>query len=224
LISIGGGGGPDYSKVLNSEAVDGFCKKIIDFIDKYNLDGLDVDIEGNMIVEDQYKRFISKISPMMKKEKKLLTCALGWYRRERIKKETLDKFDFVNIMAYDETGAWNPNRPGQHSSVAWAKRNLDYWHKKGVPKEKLVLGVPFYGKDFTKDKKVIGMKYWEILEKHPEAHSKDEIGNLYYNGKATIKKKCGIAKEYGGIMVWEITQDSNDKHSLLDVIHKNIKR
>lgn len=224
LISIGGGKGPNYSKILAKSSVDGFCQKIMEYIDKYKLDGLDVDIEGNMIVEAQYKAFIAKISPMLKKEDKLLTSAVGWYRRERIKKETLVLFDFVNVMAYDEKGSWAPNNPGQHSSVSWGKKNLDYWHKLGVSKEKLVLGVPFYGKDFTDSKNVHSLSYKDILAKHPDAHSKDKIGLLYYNGKATIKEKCGIARKYGGIMVWEISQDSNDKHSLLDVIHENIKK
>ena len=38
--------------------------------------------------------------------------------------EALNAFDFINIMAYDYTGSWNPSAPGQHSSAEHAREVL----------------------------------------------------------------------------------------------------
>ena len=57
-------------------------------------------------------------------------------------------FDFINIMAYDGAGYWDPKAPGQHSSLEFARANVEHWLARGPPKVKAVLGVPFYGYGF----------------------------------------------------------------------------
>lgn len=49
--------------------------------------------------------------------------------------------------------------------------------------------------------------------------------DVYYNGSETIRKKTEYAQNnLGGIMVWEITQDTSDReYSLLSVIGDAIK-
>ena len=48
----------------------------------------------------------------------------------------------------------------------------------------------------------------------------------YYNGVSTITKKARYAKKnLGGIMIWELTQDTaNKKKSLLQAIGKVAKK
>ena len=50
----------------------------------------------------------------------------------------------------------------------------------------------------------------------------DNVGNKYYNGRPTISAKVKHAAEnIGGIMIWEIGQDSFNEFSLLSTIHEN---
>ena len=57
-------------------------------------------------------------------------------------------FDFINIMAYDGAGYWDPKAPGQHSPLEFARTNVEHWFAREPPKVKAVLGVPFYGYGF----------------------------------------------------------------------------
>lgn len=68
--------------------------------------------------------------------------------------------DFINLMAYDFHGKWERetghNAPLYSSSLdsEWQKQlSVDYaaamWVKLGAPKEKLIIGMPTYGRSFT---------------------------------------------------------------------------
>ena len=132
-----------------------------------------------------------------------------------------EHFDFVNVMAYDATGSWNPKAPGQHSSIEFAKRNVDYWRKRGLPPSKTVLGVPFYGYGFGKAFRKGGYAYSAILAAHPDAATHDQVGEtMWYNGVATIEAKTRYAIEHqlAGIMIWSLNQDVKGDKSLLDAI------
>ena len=69
--------------------------------------------------------------------------------------------------------------------------------------------------------------YGTILERVPDAGSRDHTAydgmEVYYNGMDTIARKTRYAREnLGGIMIWELTQDTWDREkSLLQVIGKN---
>ena len=142
-------------------------------------------------------------------------------RFENINSEALNAFDFINIMAYDSTGPWTPDKAEQHSSLQFAKDGINFWHKlQNVPSEKLTLGVPFYGYNFTYNP-VTSSTFGQIVEAGTQFADQDEIGKIYYNGRPTIAQKVEFASENaGGIMIWEIAQDSFTEYSLLDVIHK----
>jgi hypothetical protein len=59
-------------------------------------------------------------------------------------------FAFLNIIAYDATGPRNPDDHGQHSSMEFAQEAVKDWTGRGVPKGKVVVGVPFSGYGFGK--------------------------------------------------------------------------
>ncbi|TDO95663.1 glycosyl hydrolase family 18 protein [Flavobacterium sp. 245] len=196
-------------------------QNIINFVELHHLDGVDVDLEWDAVTTG-YSGFVIELKKSLSEHKKLMTAALpNTTRFENISTAALNAFDFLNIMAYDSTGPWTPNNPGQHSSVDFAKNGIDFWHKQqNVPSEKLTLGVPFYGYNFT-DPNVTSSTYSQIVEAGKQFAELDELGKIYYNGRPTISKKVEYAAQNtGGIMIWELAQDSFDEYSLLDVIHK----
>ena len=198
-----------------------FIKKITSFVDIHNLDGVDVDLEWDAVTIG-YSGFVIELKNALKSKNKLITAALPNNTRfTNINNEALNAFDFINIMAYDMTGPWAPDKPGQHSSFSDAKLGIDFWNKlQSVPKEKLTLGVPFYGYNFT-DPVATSATYAQIIAAGKQFAEQDELGKIYYNGRPTIEQKVQLASEMtGGIMIWEIAQDSFDEYSLLDVIHK----
>lgn len=130
-------------------------------------------------------------------------------------------------MAYDGTGPWNPDGPGQHSSLEFANRNVAYWLKRGFRREKAVLGLPFYGYGFGKAFRKRDYPYAEIVATFPEAENADQAGStIWYNGIETIKAKARYSKEQGlaGIMIWSLDSDAKDERSLLSAIHEVLHR
>lgn len=196
-------------------------QNIINFVEVHHLDGVDVDLEWNAVTSG-YSDFVVELKKSLVERKKLLTAALPNNSRfDNINSAALNAFDFINIMAYDSTGPWTPNNPGQHSSFEFAKEGIDFWHKlQNVPNEKLTLGVPFYGYNFTYTN-VTSSTYDDIIEAGTQFADQDELGKIYFNGRPTISQKVEFASQNtGGIMIWEIAQDSFTEYSLLDVIHK----
>ena len=227
LVSIGGGSAADgpvkdnfQNLISTSEKRAGFIHKIVVYLDKYKLDGLDVDEEGPAINSD-YEAFIIQLADSLKPKGKLLTTAVGW-GSEKIRNSTLPYFDYITIMAYDYTGNWDQSRPGQHSPYWYAEKLIKDWIARGVKKENLCLGLPFYGYGFYKS--AGSYSYNKILTNFPDAWTKDQVGDtIYYNGKNTIWKKTKLAlSETSGVMIWELSQDAKGDNSLLKIINQTV--
>jgi chitinase len=232
LVSIGGGSASGdkvllkrYGHLLADENRAAFVAKIADYLAAYNFDGLDVDIEGPAINKD-YGAFVSDLAKVLHEKGLLLTAALSQgYGGKRVPNAVFEHFDFVNIMAYDGAGYWDPKSPGQHSSLAFAKSNVAYWLDRGLPKSKAVLGVPFYGYGFGVAFRKRDYAYAEIVAAHPSAENADQAGNtIWYNGIPTIKAKAAYVVEQGlgGVMIWSLDNDVKGERSLLSAIHETL--
>jgi len=47
---------------------------------------------------------------------------------------------------------------------------------------------------------------------------------LYYVGQASMARQTELGKQYGGIMIWELSQDVSGPHSLYKVIEDNFPK
>lgn len=208
---------------------------LITFMEDFGLDGIDVDIEGVLLTSidnaGNYTPFIQALSTQLVSRQKLLTCATASYVGGMIPVSSIPYFDFVNIMSYDAIGpSWGP-AGAEHSTYAMAVDHVNIWKNRGLAKEKLVLGVPFYGYGFGTYKS--DYTYASILaEFGADAANRDVIGTacagcnyITYNSAATIKAKTQLGLEQGsGVMIWELSQDAAGSNSLLKVIDDEIKQ
>jgi len=229
LASIGGATSPSYYTALLATplARTAFVAKLTQFALDYDLDGIDVDLEGNA-VDANYEAFVTELKTAMVANNKLTTAAVATWYSNRITSGALAQFDFINIMTYDATGTWAPNNPGQHSPYADAESDLAFWGTtRGVPASKMSLGVPFYGYSFVVGLYSISWEY--ITANYPESIYNDEVypaagGGKFYNGIITIQKKTKLAlAQAGGIMYWEAVFDTHDANSLLTAIDNIIQ-
>ena len=228
LASLGGGShNPFYSRLLSDPNRQPFISRLVQLVMDHQLDGLDVDLENNNI-DSNYESFVVGLATQLRPNNKLLTAALATWNAQLISDVALRQFDFINVMSYDQTGPWRPNRPGPHSTFAKAEEDLLYWvNTRKIPKEKLSLGVPFYGYGFG-TKYGESMSYATILSTFPGSHQKDSIapeggGTIYYNGLPTIQNKTLLAmKNAGGVMIWQLLHDTTGDKSLLRAIHTTI--
>ncbi|XP_066963997.1 LOW QUALITY PROTEIN: acidic mammalian chitinase-like [Macrobrachium rosenbergii] len=171
---LGVGGWNEGSTKYSEMAADPAKRKIfidstITLLKKHDFDGLDMDWEyptqrgGNPEDYVNYISLLKELSEALHAEGMILTAAVS------AGKATIDPaynipemskyLDVINLMTYDLHGSWEPY--AHHHSILYAHPNdtgetlwlnqdfaVNYWLEKGAPKEKMVLGVPFYGRTF----------------------------------------------------------------------------
>jgi len=231
LASIAGGGPHTYyARLLQADQRKMLVDNIVNLIAAYNFDGVDVDLEGNDI-DSNYEAFVAELSASLRPPGKLLTAAIATVYKDKLSDKALEKYDFLNLMSYDRTGPWNPRKPGHHSPYNMAEEDLEYWGgSRLIAKEKLVLGLPFYGYGFgSNDSTVASMSFKDIVAAYPNSTAGDTIllndqRTMFYNGSSTIKKKTELAiKKASGVMIWQLSGDAPSQYSLLDVINRTVK-
>ncbi len=175
LISVGGwlGSGNFSDMALTHESRNIFIQSVLQFIEQYQLDGLDVDWEypgmigaGNKFRPEDKQNYTLVLSELRKQfdqeEKKLhrpllLTIAAGAsgeFLDHTEMGEVQKHVDTVNLMAYDYYEPDSEQMTGNHAPLFTdpldpkkisADRSVREYEQAGVPAAKIVLGVPFYG-------------------------------------------------------------------------------
>ncbi|MGN6530197.1 MAG: glycosyl hydrolase family 18 protein, partial [Ginsengibacter sp.] len=231
LASIAGGGShPYYHALLRDQNRKLFIQNLVSLVKRYDLEGIDVDLEGSDI-DNNYEHFVIELASALKADKKLMTSAIATAYKDQLPDKALKEFDFISIMSYDQTGPWQPANPGDHSPYSMAEKDLDYWHKvRSIPKEKLVLGLPFYGYGFGAiDSPVVSMSYRQIVSLYPNRLLSDTVqlvNNvvMYFNNLETIKRKTRLAmQKAAGVMIWQLLGDVEGDLSLLNAINEVVK-
>ncbi|MEO6177557.1 MAG: glycosyl hydrolase family 18 protein [Flavobacterium circumlabens] len=230
FVSLGGGsvseGGAirdNYFNLITPGNRTAFIQKIYDYVVAHNFDGVDVDLEGPAINGD-YGGFVIALAAKLHANGKLISAALSeGYGGANVPASTFAAYDWINIMAYDATGPWAPNSPGQHSPYSMAVNQFNYWTGRGLPASKAIIGLPFYGYGFGASANQ-GISYANIIAQYPGSENQDQVGNtIYYNGIPTIKAKTTFAiQNAGGVMIWELSQDAVGSKSLLTAVNQVI--
>ncbi|TDO73304.1 putative secreted protein (Por secretion system target) [Flavobacterium chryseum] len=231
FVSLGGGaiseGGAirdNYFNLITPGNRTAFIQKIYDYVIAHNFDGVDVDLEGPAINGD-YGGFVIALANKLHSGGKQITAALSeGYGGANVPVSTFAAYDWINIMAYDATGPWQPGNPGQHSPYTMAVNQFNYWTGRGLPASKAIIGLPFYGYGFGASANQ-GISFANIVAQYPGAENVDQVGNtIYYNGIPTIKAKTTFAiQNAGGVMIWELSQDATGSKSLLTAVDQVVK-
>ena len=212
-VCVGGWGKSKHFSKMAADSVSrlAFVRNLVIFLKKHELDGADLDWEHPKTKSEigNFQKLLIDLKKGFRPHGFELSIAVaGW--GTYLKPETIAFVDRIQVMAYDQ------GTP--HSSFSGAKSDLEHWEKQGVPKSKLVLGIPFYGRNGKKE----AMTYDEIVRRFKPSPDSDLAGGYHFNGPATIRKKTAYAirEGYGGVMIWELGQDAKGKNSLLHAIGK----
>lgn len=176
LISVGGWSwSKHFSDVaLTEKSRQAFIESAMEFIERYDLDGLDVDWEypgqrgaGNRHRSEDKQNFTLLLKELRARfdqetarthRRLYLTIAAeaaDAYLRNTEMNQVQKYVDTVNLMAYDYympgqeriTGNFAPLfvSPGDPKAVS-ANKSVMAFERAGVPAAKIVLGIPFYGR------------------------------------------------------------------------------
>jgi len=213
--------GGAFATVLQDANRPAFIENLAAFAKDNSLDCLDVDIEGNALDKALYEAFVTELSARLKADGRELSAAVAGWFSDNITDKAMLSFDFINVMAYDLYSS--TQTPAQSSSIEAATAQVDKWVARGMPRERVVFGVPFYGLQWpTAGGAFKQVTYADLIRNDPAAATQDELqGNgtvTFLNSRTTIQMKAQLAKTYGGIMAWEAGQDATGDASLLQAI------
>lgn len=244
LLMIGGWG--DKADGFSMMARDAskrtlFCQSCKEHIDNYGLDGIDIDWEyptagpsENGRHPDDTRNFNLVLKELRETigNTKIISYASSASADYVDWKTAMLYMDYVNVMTYDMGDPPYHNAPLYYSAAITRKRSVDQsitqHFAAGVPLNRQVMGVPFYGhgtdpyKDDVKFNEMAGIfsssKYegknirkWDSVAKVP--YLVDESGNflLGYDDQesVTYKGQYVVQKNLLGAMFWEYRHDDS---------------
>lgn len=197
-------------------------ESIVETVEEYGFDGVELDWEYPQAASQKdYEALILELDSELEKRDKQLTAALNgaWSQTEGpevskfVSDACLQAFDFINVMSYDMNN-------DQHSPFWFANTSIDYWLNRGVEAEKIVLGMPLYARPTF-------MQYRHLAEIDKSFAYSDytviDGKESHYNGLPTLCKKTVLAaKKAGGVMLFDVNEDTNDETSIVSMIDKTI--
>ncbi|MBU6953331.1 glycosyl hydrolase family 18 protein [Hahella sp. HN01] len=216
-IAVGGWNNGDDSAFAalsgNSGSRANFIRNLMNMVDAYGLDGVDLDWEYPEAGAEanNFKILMRELGAALHSRNKILTAAVTASDFPgSVDADVINSVDFLNLMVYD--------LGYPHSTYQHAQNALTHWKfNEGLPQHKAVLGVPFYShKDWV--------AYKDVIARYGAgAAQRDDAGGLDYNGQPTIRAKTELAlSEAGGVMFWEISQDTRDDTSLMKTIWETV--
>ncbi len=275
LISIGGWGWSNYfsDAVLTHSSREKFAKTGVEIVKKFDLDGIDIDWEyPNQHGEDNvyrpedkqnytlmFKAIRKELDALSQQTKKtyLISTAVGGDKSyiENTEMNKVGKIvDYVNLMTYDyftqndssghHTNLYPPNDYEKDHS---AQKTFDIYLDAGVPREKLVMGIAFYGRGwYVKSGKTRGINtgadstqwvggysyikdslmkkpgyklYWDDNAKAAYLFNAELKNFISFDDERSVGYKCRFAMDNGmaGVMFWQYMSDP--KEYLLDEIN-----
>ena len=218
-VRIGASSGQWKAMVADETARTAFAKNIKKVLQQNKLDGIDLDFEWaeNAKEYEDYSLAILKMREVLG-DKYILSVSLHPVSY-KISKEAIAAVDFISLQCY-----------GRFPVEKYCS-DIQMVLKYGIPKEKLVAGVPFYG--VTKDNSKKTEAYFSFVQNglitSPAENEVNYKGEVYvFDGQDNIRIKTRYAKEQGlkGMMSWDLATDLplDNSQSLLKAMIEELNK
>jgi len=217
-LCLGGWGRSRYFAAVTADPARRarFVAEVAEFCARRGLDGVDLDWEHPRGTAElaAYGLLIDELKAALGPRKGEVTLTLAG--AGQLPPGGGRRADRVQLMAYD--------MPGRHATTEAAQARIEALVAAGVPADRLVLGVPFYGRGVTERDRTL--PYREILARHAPRPEQDDADGLHFNGPVTMASKAAWVRRRGlaGVMAWELTQDADGEAGLLRVLRRELDR
>lgn len=259
LLSLGGWGNcagfPGAVSTAENRAR--FVGQLVDYCRAHGYDGVDLDWEfvSNDTEKFNFSLFVEALAAAFRSGSPRLSLTMAapsgdywgrWIDYERVSAS----FDYISFMTYDFHGAWSDH--SGHNSPLYGcgdpcgsfDDTFQCARGRGVPLDKLVLGLAFFGRSFDcggfgrpfttseyyayVDAMALPDTDWDLLwdgcAQVPYKLRKDGGKILSFDDARSVSLKCQYVKDVGaaGLIIWELSHDyRNGKAELLEVVGKS---
>jgi len=264
LLAFGGWGQSDGFAPMAADSIarSNFINNVVEMISDNDYDGIDLDWEfpANIthgrnltkLVQELRDRF-NQVNPSW-----LITMAINpgsYYGQSFEYSELANYLDWFSMMGYDFHGSWTahaghnaPLYQPSNCSDGSSHNGITYLNvTRQIPKQKLLLGVPFYGKEYNatglyqpRTGSVIDLQYstvaprttssdweyyWDDFSKVPYLLNTAHTKFVSYDDTMSMRIKCEYVmdNQLAGIMIWALGQDIvSGSQPLLETIGKTL--
>ncbi|KAI9843394.1 MAG: hypothetical protein M1837_006420 [Sclerophora amabilis] len=258
MLSIGGGGvGSQHFPTVASNplARENFGRTARNLVTTHGLDGIDIDWEHPSTLQEgtNYIALLGAIRNHLPSPAFLVTTALpaGTWALRNINLSAAQHFlDHLNLMTYDFSGPWTdacghqaqlfaPSQPHNDAARLSCSTAVEYVRSQGVPAQKIVLGVPVYGRSFL-GAQTVGDRFaghggsdgtfdYRDLPRPGTVECNDvdlgaafcvggDGGFVSYDNPHSVKLKAAFVRQQclGGLFYWTGTADGHGRRSLVE--------
>ncbi|MDF2721964.1 MAG: glycoside hydrolase [Paenibacillus sp.] len=228
--------------LANKTAQQTFIRSLVNRAAELGVDGLNIDFE-NLSGKDRdaFTAFIQSLTTAAHEKGLKISIDLP---RGSIKWNHLSAFDhaklagivdYIITMTYDQHYSGS-DKPGSVSGLSWTEEGIQEFLGYGIPRDKLLMGIPFYVREWKIDptdgvlvsnrallmkdipaiiaqKKAVST--WDPLFQQYKVEYYDEEGFHYVfwqEDETTVKARLDIAKKYdlAGVAAWRLGYESTD--------------
>lgn len=196
-----------------------------------NYIGINLDFEGPFVnVRDGYTKFVELVSAKLHNYGKVVSVDVVAKTSEKFTgwagvydySELGEVVDYFVIMGYDYAGRLDP--PGPIAPKWWVEETIKFAISQGIKPQKIILGIPFYGRWWKGNEQGRGIYYpelkdvmskynlkkkWDRKAKAPYFRFKDENGVenvIYFEDEESLSEKLDLVNKYNlaGIAIWRL--------------------
>lgn len=205
-------------------------RNIRDYVLRYQCDGVNLDLEkANPQDRPFFSRFVQDWGERFQQQNLFVSMDVPAKFKDEPDKAWTGPFDYrsisrnldaVVLMTYEEH--WPGSPPGSVASLGWVARVLDY-ALANMPANKIYMGLPLYGYDWTEGGGAQVISYRRALEiarrfgaalrwdddqssTYFTYESRGRRHTVYFEDPRSIREKLALAERKGikGVAVWEM--------------------
>ena len=266
VISIGGGSKSGNLPAVANDPVarTRFVRQLTAYCTTHHYDGVDIDWEAPKNATDRFN--FTALARELHEELKAVSPNLTLSAAIRptpgngqwLEVEKLNEYlDWFGVMTYDFHGTWSQHSgynaplyesPGDRHKNYYVDASVRYYLSRSVPKDKLLIGIPFYAYQFDStglyatnsgarelvyadaiQRMTNGWKrLWDTVSQVPRLVNPEHTELITYDDPQSVRSKCEYAvhNQLGGAIIWALGQDAypGKTNELLTVVGQILLR
>lgn len=231
--------------LADSAAQDKFVKALVDRSVQLGVPGINVDFESLAGTDrNAFTAFIAKLTAYAHQRSLVISIDLPrgsvkWNHLSAFDHEKLGNLvDYVVIMAYDQFYRGSTSA-GSVSGIPWTDGGIQEFLSYGIPRDKIILGIPYYVREWKLDSsgalqsnrtllmkdipallasKATTQTWDKTFEQYRVEYQEGGYTYVFWlEDAATVKARLNIAKKYdiAGVAAWRLGYDQADLWPLI---------